>query len=178
MVSIEKDKEDVDSNKRPTPYSLPPKPNWKSLFNGTQILPQKLSMLRPSELKVSNKPPPLQNVISPISPESPSTSAQTFPVPMPRKTSSSDSTPHTPVPLPRTIFNLPPIDSTSVLLGRSTSLPTERKEPQVKLRLAHSLSDPPNQPVKKDDPGPALPKSPITTPLEDLNEEEDGDTWL
>ncbi|KAI9559832.1 hypothetical protein GHT06_013839 [Daphnia sinensis] len=173
MVPIGKDKEDVDTNKRPTPYSLPSKPIWKSLFNSSQISQPKLSTLRASELKASNKPPPLKN-ISPITPESPSTSAKTFPVPMPRKTSSSESTP---VPLPRTIFNLPPIDSTSVLIGRSTSLPTDRKEAQVRPRLAHSVSEPSNRPVKIDDPAPALPESP-DTPLEDLDEEEDGDTWL
>lgn len=156
MVPIGKNKvEDVESNKRPAPYSLPPKPNWKTLLNNSQSFPQKLAPLRPFDLKVSTKPPPLQP-ISPMSPESTAT-VKTFPVPMPRKnsSSSSDSTPKTPVPLPRTIFNIPTVE-TSALLGRSTSLPAGKTEPQVTKRLAHS----------------------IATPLVALNEEEDGDTWL
>lgn len=138
----------VDSSKRPAPYSLPQKPNWITMLNSGQKL------LRPVELKVTNinsqqQQLPLQSkAVSPTSSESPSTptsSVKAFPVPLPRKNSSSsnDSGSKTPVPLPRTKFNLPAIDTTSLVLERSASFPeTVDKGHPVKPQFSHSISEP------------------------------------
>jgi hypothetical protein len=191
----------VDSNKRPALYSFPQKANWIALLNsssGQNNVSQKV--LRPVELKVTNNNhhqlpalPLHQKAISPTSSESPGTPpVKAFPVPLPRMNSSSSSSsssePKTPVPLPRTKFNLPAIDTTSLVLERSASLSetTEKKHP-VKSLLSHSISDPTpsirqwkmyNKTVNS-----ALPDVPESSTAATIDstpqDEEDGiDTWL
>ncbi len=186
----------VDSNKRPALYSFPQKANWIALLNSSsgQNVSQKL--LRPVELKVTNNNHQLpalplhQKAISPTSSESPGTPVKAFPVPLPRMNSSSSSSsePKTPIPLPRTKFNLPAIDTTSLVLERSASFPetTEKKHP-VKPQLSHSVSDPTpsirqwkmyNKTV--DSALPDVPESSTAATIDSTpQDEEDGiDTWL
>lgn len=156
----------VDDNneiiiKRPTPYSLPPKPNW--WLNGHSSMDKLISKVQ--------------------------TTKKTIPVPLPRMNSSSsnESAPKTPVPLPRTKFNV--ITTDPVPLERSVSVPSSKpreNSDEKANKLTHSMSDPSDCRHSKID-STALPpvaELNITKSLEEAvvdfttAEEDDGDTWL